>query len=197
MGSVATPARTTTRRPRRSPEQRRQERVAEAAVFCADALGSTWRDAVADRAADYISDTTWRRLTRGNHRRQCRALAKIAGVVLRWKQEMHAAIGSAAGALMFRLAGSRAARAFVRELAANIPLPIDAKLTAVARCTQAVGVLLCVSRGDDLTRCQCFIDLALAETKTQVKKILLAAAASWTQMATYPTPTATTLVRDK
>jgi hypothetical protein len=48
------------------------------------------------------------------------------------------------------------------------------------------GVLLCLVSGDDLTRCQCFIDLALSETKTQVKKILVAAINDWTGLANFP-----------
>lgn len=35
----------------------------------------------------------------------------------------------------------------------------------------------------DLTQCQCFIDLALAETKERVRKILAAAMSDWTGLA--------------
>jgi hypothetical protein len=40
--------------------------------------------------------------------------------------------------------------------------------------------VLCLSRGDQLSRCQSFIDLALDETKERVKRILLAAMEDWT-----------------
>lgn len=55
----------------------------------------------------------------------------------------------------------------------------------VARGLQVTGILLCLVDGRDLTRCQCFIDLALAETKSRVKQILLAAMDDWTRLATY------------
>ena len=67
------------------------------------------------------------------------------------------------------------ARTFVRELASQIPLPPDAKLTATARAVQVTGILMCAVNGNDLTRCQCFIDLALNDAKTRVNKILTAA----------------------
>lgn len=77
-------------------------------------------------------------------------------------------------------------RAFTRELATNIPLPYEARAIAVARGAQITGVLLCAINGEDLTRCQCFIDLALEETKTVVKKILLAGADDWVGLAAFP-----------
>ena len=67
-----------------------------------------------------------------------------------------------------------------------LPLPFDAKIAAAARGGQATGVLLCVMSGSDLTRCQCFIDLALAETKAQVKKILVMAMTDWTRLRAFP-----------
>jgi hypothetical protein len=81
-------------------ERQRQQRVEAAAAFCADALTSTWRDAV---------------------------------------------------------------QAFAAELAASLPLPWDAKVTATARGMQITGILLCVTNGRDLTTCYCFTDLALTE----------------------------------
>ena len=57
-----------------------------------------------------------------------------------------------------------AAQAFARELASSIPLPTDAKMIAVARGVQIAGILLCVMDGRDLTKCECFTDLALAES---------------------------------
>jgi hypothetical protein len=73
-------------------ERQRQQRVEAAAAFCADALTSTWRDAV---------------------------------------------------------------QAFAAELAASLPLPWDARVTATARGIQITGILLCVTNGRDLTTCYC------------------------------------------
>jgi hypothetical protein len=79
-----------------------------------------------------------------------------------------------------------AALAFTKELVSNIPLnPIDAKMTTVARGIQITGVLLCVMDNRDLTRCQCFIDLALAESKERVKQILIAGMSDWTGLARF------------
>ncbi|WP_346270283.1 hypothetical protein [Pseudonocardia sp.] len=117
-------------------------------------------------------------------------MAKLAAAVLAGKKKLHDLVGSFAGWLTSLIGGDEVTKAFARELATRIPLPPDAKLVAVTRGLQVTGVLLCVADGDDLTRCQCFIDLALAETKTRVKKILLAAVDDWTGLAAYPPITA-------
>ena len=90
--------------------------------------------------------------------------------------------GWAAGAL----GADDAARAFTEELASKIPLtPLDAKMVAVARGVQVTGILLCVMDDRDLTKCECFIDLALAETKERVNQILIAAMSDWTGLARF------------
>ena len=61
-------------------------------------------------------------------------------------------------------------RTAAKELAKKIPIPVvDEKTAVVARGIQMIGISLCLSRNIPLERCQCFIDLALAETKEQVK----------------------------
>jgi hypothetical protein len=97
--------------------------------------------------------------------------------------------GALAGRLVFWATASRAAEAFTREVAANVPLPPDAKLVAAARAAQVVGVMLCLAKGDSLLRCECFIDLAMTEAKAQVKKILPAGATDWTKLGKYPPKT--------
>jgi hypothetical protein len=81
-----------------------------------------------------------------------------------------------------------AAQAFADELASNIPLPIDAKMIAVARGLQVAGILLCVMDNRDLTKCECFIDLALAETKERLQRILVGAMSDWTGLARFTSP---------
>jgi len=76
----------------------------------------------------------------------------------------------------------------------NIPLPIDAKMIAVARGVQVAGILLCVMEGRDLDKCECFIDLALAEAQERVKQVLIAAMSDWTELARFR-PHATKAVR--
>jgi hypothetical protein len=74
---------------------------------------------------------------------------------------------------------------FARELAKQIPLPPDAKLVAAARGVQVAGVLICIANGDDLTRCQCFIDLALEMAKSRVKELMVAAMDDWRGLAAF------------
>jgi hypothetical protein len=76
------------------------------------------------------------------------------------------------------------ARAFTEELIANIPLPIDTKMTR-SRGVQVAGILLCVMDDRDLTECECFIDLALAETKERVNQLLVAAMSDWTDLKRF------------
>lgn len=78
------------------------------------------------------------------------------------------------------------ARTFAEELASNIPFgPLDAKMVGAARGVQVAGILLCVMDNRDLATCECFIDLALAETKVRVNQILVAAMSDWSGLARF------------
>jgi hypothetical protein len=168
------------------PSRRAQERerVKKAAVFCADSLPDGWRDAVADRAADYAQDA-WERLSRSRRKRNCKALAQIARSILEAKALVHKVVGWTFGRIVGALGAGDLAQAFAEELASNIPLPLDAKMIAVARGVQVAGILLCVMDGRDLAKCECFRDLALAETKERVKQILVAGMSDWTSLKTF------------
>ena len=102
------------------------------------------------------------------------------------KDQLHKLAAELAGEAA-SVAGVRGnALAFTKELAKNIPLkPIDAKMTALARGIQITGVLLCVMDKRDLTKCQCFIDLAKAESKEQVDRILVAGMSDWRGLAQF------------
>jgi hypothetical protein len=139
---------------------------------------------VADRITDY-AQTTWERLSRSRRKRNCKVLARIARAVLEAKMQIHEAIGEASGWIARAVGAGDPASAFTRELVSNIPLPIDAKMIAVARGVQVAGILLCVMDNRDLTKCECFIDLALAETKERVKQILIAAMSDWTNLKRF------------
>jgi hypothetical protein len=182
------PSRSTRPSPDRTAaqERRRRERVEEAASFCADVLTDSWQEAVADRATDYVTEEIWQQLFRRRRRRRCKILADIASAILAGKKKLHDLVGSIASWFASLMGGDRVVQAFVRQLASNIPLPPDAKLVAAARGIQVTGILLCLANGDDLTRCQCFIELALSETKTRIKKILVAAINDWTGLADFP-----------
>jgi hypothetical protein len=156
-----------------------RERVKKAAEYCADVVTRDWVEAVTERATDYVTEQTWKSLFR-SRKRNCRSLAEIAKEILATKERIHRVIGEIVAWLLSLIGINEVARMFARELASRIPIPaVDAKAIAVARGVQIAGIVICVSAGDDLTRCQCFIDLALTETKTRVKKILLAATHDW------------------
>lgn len=77
-----------------------------------------------------------------------------------------------------------AALDFTRRLVKRLPVgPVDAKLTATARAIQIAGIVLCLMNGRDLTRCDCFIDLALAETKERMSQMLETRLANWSELA--------------
>ena len=156
----------------------------KAAIFCADSLSEGWQEAVADRATDY-AETTWRRLARSGRKRNCKALARIARSILQAKAQIHKAVGWTFGRVLGALGAGDPAQAFMRELASNIPLPTDAKMIAVARGVQIAGILLCVMDGRDLTKCECFRDLAIAETKERVNQMLIAAMSDWANLAKF------------
>jgi hypothetical protein len=167
--------------PRRAQER---DRVREAAVFCADSLSDSWQAAVADRITDY-AQTTWERLARSRRKRNCKALAQTAREILKARTQIHRSIGRVFGRAMKEVGAGDPVRAFTEELISNIPLPFDAKMIAVARGVQVAGILLCVMDNRDLTKCECFIDLALAETKERVKQILIAAMSDWTNLKRF------------
>lgn len=167
-------------------ERRRQERIRVAAVYCSDVVTTSWQTVVAERATEYVTRTTWEQLFASNRRKHCKTLAEIAAALLTGKQKIHDWFGSLVARFMERWGASEIERIFAKELASRMPLPHEAKIVAVARGVQVTGILLCVVEGNDLTSCQCFIDLALAETKTRVKKILEAAVRDWAGLAEFP-----------
>jgi hypothetical protein len=164
--------------------EQEQERVREAAAFCADTLSDSWQEAVADRATDY-AQSAWQRLSRSKRKRNCKALARMAQLVLKTKTLIHKEVGGAFGRVAQALGASDPVEAFVDELASNIPLPVDAQAVAIARGLQVAGILLCVMDGRELAKCECFIDLAMAETKERVSQILVAAMSNWTRLQRF------------
>ena len=126
----------------------------EAAEFCADVISDgSWEQAVADRITDY-AQTTWERLSHAYRKRNCKALARMARAILDAKDQVHKLAGDLAGRAA-SVAGVRGAPLdFTKELARNIPIvPLDAKMTAVARGIQITGIVLCLMDERDLTQC--------------------------------------------
>lgn len=168
-----------------SRKEQERDRVREAAKFWADSLPNGWQAAVAERITDY-AQTTWGRLSRSRRKHNCKALARMARSILAGKTQIHKTVGQMFGRAAAALGAGDPAKAFAEELGSNIPIsPIDTQAVAIARGLQVAGVLLCVMDGRELTKCECFIDLALAETKERVNQILVAAMYDWTGLRRF------------
>jgi hypothetical protein len=110
----------------------------------------------------------------------CKKIAALARSLLDGKEKLHDLVGSFGGWLAEKLGGQGVERIAAKELAKKIPIPvIDEKTAVVARGLQMIGISRCLARGIPLERCQCFIDLALEETKEQVKEKLAIALGNW------------------
>jgi len=129
-----TQARSTPQPPAPRPTRREldRQRVREAAVFCADTLSDGWREAVADRATDY-AQSAWQQLSRSRKKRNCRALARMARLILETKSLIHKRVGGILGRAAGALGVGDPIQAFAAELASNISLPGDDQAIAVAR----------------------------------------------------------------
>ena len=145
-----------------------------------------WQATVADRATEYITERTWKKLFTARRSGLCKALADLAAETLATKKKLHSAVGWLAAWLVKRFGRGRLAVTVARELAENLPLPVDAKFTAVARGVQLTGIVICLADGQDLARCPCFVALALSETKDHLKKILASAVDNWAGLANFP-----------
>jgi hypothetical protein len=157
-------------------------RVETAAAFCGDVAIDGWQDAVASRAADGLKRRTWNRLFGRRRDGDCRAIAAMAKALLDGKEKLHDLVGEASGWFAEKLGGQSLERIAAKELAKKIPIPVvDDQAAIVARALQMIGISLCLAGDIPLERCQCFIDLALSETKEQVKEKLAAALGDWAQ----------------
>jgi hypothetical protein len=147
---------------------------------------------ISERNARQWAPKTWNRLFGKRRQADCKVLADMAKSLLDGKKALHDLIGSVTSRVAGWMGGKGVECAVVRQLAQRIPIPaIDQKTIVVARGLQMIGILLCISQGIPLNRCQSFIDLALAETKERVKQILVAAMDDWTS----PSPTLLTPLR--
>ncbi|MGH3401227.1 MAG: hypothetical protein ACRDRJ_01715 [Streptosporangiaceae bacterium] len=143
----------------------------------------SWEQVVADRLTDRAGDA-WQRLTRSRRRRNCKKLAQMARTILKAKDQIHQLAAELAGQAASVADVRGAALDFTRELVKRVPIgPVDAKLTATARAIQMAGIVLCLIEERPMNRCDCFIDLALAETKERVSQILETRLANWAELA--------------
>lgn len=162
--------------------EKQQSRVEKAAAFCADVVKDGWEKTVASRAADCLTPKTWNRLFRRRRQGDCKKLAAFAKGLLDGKEKLHELAGSLGAWIAGKFGAQALERTVAKELAKKIPIPVvDEKTAVVARGIQMIGISLCLTRDIPLEQCQCFIDLALEETKEHVKEKLAAALGEWAQ----------------
>lgn len=134
---------------------------------------------IVERATAYASEETWRALVKRHRRRGCDDLALLARRILQGKDQLHDAIGRAAGSLFGLLGRPRIERVFAQELARRIPLPGGGHLSAAARGLQITGIYLCVVHRRDLTGCACLRDVLFAEGEDHLHRLLRGGLEDW------------------
>ena len=135
------------------PNQSKERRVADAAEYCLSVVQDGFADATIEKASEYLSEETMKRLEREWSGEKCRALSKLAKAIIWLKSKLHEAVGDRVAWFYGLLRSSQLEGAIVREIAAKIPLPWDGKLVVAARGAQVIGISMCILSGDDLTRC--------------------------------------------
>jgi hypothetical protein len=161
------------------PSAVERRRLEEVASFCADSLKDGGTAAIADRAAAYVTDETWKLLLKKHRRKDCSDIAELARAILEGKEQLHHAIGRAADGLLGFFGRSRIERTFARELSSRIPLPWDAQLAAAARGLQIAGIYLCFIGNRELTDCACLRDVLTSEGKAKLQGLIQAAVEDW------------------
>ncbi|MGC0421138.1 hypothetical protein [Embleya sp. AB8] len=154
------------------------------ARFCADALDGGGTAAIADRAAMYVSDETWRALVKEYRGRGCDDLAQLARDILNGKEHLHDVVAQSAGVVLGFLGRSRIERTFAQELARTIPLPVDAPLSAAARGLQIAGIYICLVGNQNLAECACLRDVFKVEGKERIAQLMQAAVGDWRELPT-------------
>jgi hypothetical protein len=147
----------------------------------------SWEQDVADRLTDRAGDA-WERLKRNRRKRKrnCKRLAQMARTILMAQDQIHRLAEELASQAASVVGVRGPALDFTRELVKRILIGSeDVKLTAAARTIQIAGIVLCLMNGLDLTRCDCFIDLALAETKERVSQILEMRLTNWAELTRF------------
>lgn len=153
-----------------------------AAGLFADALSGGAAAAVADRAATYVSDETWKLLVRKHRSRGCQDMARLARAILDGKERLHDVAARAAGGLFGLLGRPRIERVFAQELARRIPLPVDAQLSAAARGLQIAGIYTCLIGGRDLADCACLQDVFRSEGQARLGRLIQGATEDWREL---------------
>lgn len=149
-----------------------RDRVEKVAEFVSDVVVDGWCDAVAAQTEELLDPDDWNRLFGRRRNRDCKALSCAAKDLLELKAAAHDAIGAGVGVLVKGTGGGAVEQALATSLAKKIPIPGEEQIELVARGIQLVGIAVCLQAGRRLTRCQCFVDLALSQTQDRVKDLL-------------------------
>lgn len=155
------------------------KKVHEAAAFCADIIKSGAIDATVDRVAKYVTDETWRKLSRKWKVSRCEWLNALAKAALNAKSRYHELTAELIVKLLSPTLRHKTEQQFAKELAKSIPLPGDAKFVAVAHGLRIVGVGLCIAQDLAPEKCACFESLVLEYGKEATKKLLIAEGDTW------------------
>ncbi|MHA4819860.1 hypothetical protein ACXZ65_36520 [Streptomyces aculeolatus] len=148
------------------------------AEFAAAILTGDTAQEIAERAARYVDRSIWDKVIQRHKGRGCDDLAKMARLILEFKDKMHAAIG-APTAVIAEVAPPSIERTFASELAAHVTLPLDAQLTTAARGLQIIGIVSCLLNGTELKACACFCDVMRIESKERVGELTRRAVEDW------------------
>ena len=162
-----------------TPAIKRQQVIEKAAEYCVSLVQDGVIDVTAGQVAQYFSKSTWQLVSRKWRPSRCRWLKEAAQKILAAKERYHQLSGMVAVAILGPAIGHRAERELVKELAENIPLPGDAKFTAVARGLRITGVGMCVAQDIPLQRCACFGALATDAGAEGAKAFLASRGDEW------------------
>jgi hypothetical protein len=175
-------------RPADRPLNKKEQKKIETAIsYTADVITSERLQAIPDRAIEYVSEQTWKKVTRGWKRRRCTGLAELARQILNGKSWLHKTMADLFGKLLRRWGVGDIERRFAEELVRRLPFPyLDQKLTATARALQITGIFICVMGDNDLRNCACFVDLVLNEGKEKLKDLMIAATNDWAHLHHLP-----------
>lgn len=160
-------------------ETQERRRLEVAAALCLDVMSEGGSAVIADRAAVYVSEETWKAVVRKHRRKGCDDLAALARSILTGKDSLHDVVGRTVGGFFGLLGRPQVERIFAQEVARRIPLPTDLKLSAAARSLQIVGIYVCIAGNCDLAGCACLRDVVKSEGEARLKRLVQGAMEDW------------------
>ena len=148
--------------------RRRQMVAKKAQAVCTPG----WQRRVTKCAVSSVDPQIWATRPVPCTQASCKALARTAKSLLRFKKVLHVIAGNAAGEVWARFRPKTFEVKLARWLVQRFPQPTDLVFIKTARCLQALGVLCCMNANRDMTKCQCLRDLAVALTMAELESQL-------------------------